>query len=128
MHLLPFRKSSCSLVFCILVLITVVPRGHAQDVERTENVAVIHSAAGLVRVEACSDSVIHIVAGPAASHPAKQIVPTVIQPCLDTNFAIGSDGSRVSVQTAKVKVEVDKQTGAVRFLTPGGDTILSEQA
>jgi len=128
MHLLPFQKSSCSLVFCILVLVTIVPRGHAQDVERTENGAVIHSAAGLVRVEACSDSVIHIVAGPAASHPAKQIVPTVIQPCLDTNFAIGSDGSRVSVQTAKVKVEVDKQTGAVRFLTPGGDTILSEQA
>src|ERR1700752_599506 len=126
MHLLPFRKSSCSSVFTILVLVMVVPRGHAQDLERTENGAVIHSAAGLVRVEACSDSVIHIVAGPAASHPAKQILPTVVQPCLGTKFAIGSDGSRVSVQTANVKGEVDKHTGSVRFLNPGGDTILSE--
>ena len=128
MHLLPFRKSSCSPVFTILVLVMVVPRGHAQDLERTENGAVIHSAAGLVRVEACSDSVIHIVAGPAASHPPKQIVPTVIQPCLDTNFAIDAEESRVSVKTAKLRVEVDKHTGAVRFLSLGGDTILSEQA
>ena len=128
MYFLPSRKLFCSLCFYLLVLVTIVHRIHAQDMERMDNGAVVHSAAGLVRVEICSDSVIHVVAGPAASHPSKQLVPTVIQPCSDTNFTIGSNGSRNSVQTTKVKVEVDKSTGAIRFLTAGGNTILCEQA
>lgn len=126
MHFSFFRKLFCPLGSCLLVLGAAALRTHAQDLERTDNGAVIHSASGLVRVEVCSDSVIHIVAGPAASHPAKQIVPVVIQPCANTKFTIRSDESRVSVQTTKVIVEVDKHTGAIRFLTAGGNPILAE--
>jgi alpha-D-xyloside xylohydrolase len=127
MYFLPFRKHFHWLSFCLMVFVTVFLRAHAQDLERTDNGAVIHSAAGLVRVEVCSDSVIHIVAGPAASHPEKPVVPTVIQPCSGAKFTASSDGLHESVVTTKVKVEVDKQTGAVRFLTAGGDLVLSEQ-
>src|SRR5438874_8954262 len=124
----PSRKLFRPLVFCLLVLLTAILRTPAQNLERTNNVAIIHSDTGLVRIEACSDSVIHVVAGPAASHPTKPIVPTVIQPCLNTKFTIGADGYRIRVQTTKIKVEVDKHTGAIQFLTAGRELILSEQA
>ena len=127
MCVLSFRKHFRSLGFCLLVFVTVVLRDHAQALERTDNGAIIHSAAGLVRVEVCSDSVIHIVAGPAASRPPKQIVPTVIQPCSGVKFTTASDGSRDTVQTTKVKIEVDKHTGAIRFLNDSGNSVLSEQ-
>ena len=127
MYFLHFRKPFHWHGFCLLVFVTAFLCAHAQDLERTGNGAVIHSAAGLVRVEVCSDSVIHIVAGPAASHPEKQLVPTVIQPCSSAKFTTSSDGPHDSVLTTKVKVEVDKQTGSVRFLTAGGNLVLSEQ-
>ena len=127
MYVLPFKKSLYWPGFCLLMFFTVFLVAQAQDVERTENGAVIRSAAGLVRVEVCSDSVIHIVAGPSASHPEKPVVPSVIQPCSGAKFSALSDGPRESVVTTKVRVEVDKQTGAVRFLTAGGDLVLSEQ-
>ncbi len=127
MYSFPLRKHFPWLVSCLLVFITVLFRAQAQDLERTENGAVIHSAAGIVRVEVCSDSVIHIVAGAAASHAEKPAVPTIIQPCSGAKFTASSDGTHESVVTSKVTVEVDKQTGAVRFLTVGGDLVLSEQ-
>jgi alpha-D-xyloside xylohydrolase len=127
MYFLPFRKPFQWLGFGLLVFVTVFLRAYAQDLERTDNGAVIHSAEGLVRVEVCSDSVIHIVAGPAASHPEKPVVPTVIQPCSGAKFTASSEGPHESLLTTKVKIEVDKQTGAVRFLTAGGDLVLSEQ-
>jgi alpha-D-xyloside xylohydrolase len=123
----PSRKLFRPLALCLLVMLTAVLPTPSQDLERTKNGAVIHSVAGPVRIEACSDSVIHVVAGPAASHPPQQMVPTVIQPCSNTKFTIGGDGSRHSVQTTKIRVEVDKHTGAIQFLTAGGDPILREQ-
>ena len=38
-----------------------------------------------------------------------------------------SDGSHLYLQTGKLKIEVSKDTGAVRFLEPGGETILGEE-
>ena len=127
MYFLPVGKQFRWLGVCLFVLVVPVLRDDAQAPDRAENGAVIHTAAGLVRVEVCSDSVIHIVAGPTANHPTKPIVPTVIRPCSGAKFTIASDALHESLVTARVKVEVDKQTGAVRFLTVGGDAILSEQ-
>ncbi|MFZ1014010.1 MAG: TIM-barrel domain-containing protein [Terracidiphilus sp.] len=127
MYLLLFRKSFCSLGLCLAVFLVAVFRIHAQSLEKTDHGAVIHSKRGMVRVEVCSDNVVHIVAGPTANHPIKQIVPTVIQSCSGEKFTTTSDGSRDSVQTANVKVEVDEATGAIRFFTASGDLILGEQ-
>lgn len=127
MYFLAFRKPFHWLGFCLLVFVAAFLRANAQDVERTDNGAVIHSTDGLVRVEVCSASVIHIVAGPAASHPEEPVVPTVIEPCSGAKFTASSDGTHENIVTTKVKVEVNKQTGAVRFLTAGGDLVLSEQ-
>jgi alpha-D-xyloside xylohydrolase len=127
MYVLPFKKSLYWLSFCLPMFFTVFLVSQAQDVERTENGAVIRSATGLVRVEVCSDSVVHIVAGPAATHLERPVVPTVIQTCSGAKFSALSDGPRESVVTTKVRVEVDKQTGAVRFLTSAGELVLSEQ-
>src|SRR5579871_5113491 len=127
MSFLPFKKPLSRLTFCLLVSAGVYFPARAQDLQPTRNGAVIHSAAGIVRVEVCSDSVIHIVAGPAAGQPEQAIVPAMIQPCSGVKFKVSSDGHSENILTSKVRVEVDKQTGAVRFLKTSGDVVLSEQ-
>ena len=127
MYFLSFRKRLRSLGFCLAPLVIIVLRNHAQALEQTDHGVVIHSARGYVRVEVCSDSVFHIVAGPTANHPKTPIVPAVNQSCSGAKFTTTFVGSHIQVATAKVKVEVDETTGTVRFFTAGGDPILAEQ-
>ncbi len=114
------------LAFVALFPAVAVYLGQAQDLNRQPNGAIVHSARGFVRVEVCSDSVIHIVAG-RTDTLTQPVVPAVIRPCTGAKFTTVSEGSRVQIQTDKLKVEVDKDTGSVKFLTRSGESVLSEQ-
>ena len=112
-----------SLAFLTAVVVNL---GHAQDQSGTHNGATVHSAHGFVRVEVCSDSVIHIVASSTAALP-QPVVPAVIRSCAGNQFTTSSDESHVFIHTDKLQVEVDKETGSVKFLTRTGEPVLSEQ-
>ncbi|MGA8669487.1 MAG: TIM-barrel domain-containing protein [Terracidiphilus sp.] len=98
----------------------------AEQIERTANGAIVRTAAGVVRVDVCSDAVVHILAN-ATGSSIESLVPTVVRPCAGAQFATSSDKSQVYLRTGKLKVEVARDTGAVRFLTSDGQTVLSEQ-
>ena len=98
----------------------------AEQIERTANGAIVRTATGVVRVEVCSERVVHIVAN-ATGSPINSLVPTIVRPCASAQFTSSSDASHLSLQTGKLKVDVSRDTGAVRFLTSDGQTILSEQ-
>ena len=98
----------------------------AEEIERTANGAMIRTAMGVVRIEVCSDVVVHILAS-ATSSSIKPLVPTIVRPCSGAQFSTTSDDSNVHLRTGKLEVDVARDTGAVRFLTSDGQTILSEQ-
>ena len=98
-----------------------------QTFERNTNGATLYSESGALRVSVCSDRIVHVVASPAREIPAA-IVPAVIGECNDSHFKIESNESKISVRTAALEVSVDRATGAVRFLSADGKTILSEPA
>jgi alpha-D-xyloside xylohydrolase len=101
-------------------------RGAAQTVEPLANGAIVHAANGIVHIEVCSVSVIHIFAS-ASPLPVTSLVPAVIRPCDGAKFTTSSDDLAFHIQTSELKIEIAKDTGSVRFLTSDGQTILSEQ-
>jgi alpha-D-xyloside xylohydrolase len=98
----------------------------AEQMGRTANGVTVQTARGVIRVEVCSERVVHILEN-ATSSAIKSLVPTVVRPCTGAQFATSSDATHLSVRTAKLRVEVARDTGAVRFLSLDGKTILSEQ-
>ena len=126
MHVLSFGKQFQPFGLGLLVFALGTSATCGQSAERTENGAVVHSKLGVVRVEACSDRVIHIVEG-LRSAPTKPVVPVVIRPCRGAKFVTTSDSARAILQTNALKVEIDEETGSVRFLTVGGQHVLDEQ-
>jgi alpha-D-xyloside xylohydrolase len=100
-------------------------RSGAQSIEQVDNGAIVHSGSGMVQVEICSESVIHILAS-AKPVPVKPIVPAVIRPCGGAKFTTLSDNSAFRIQTGKLKIEIAKDTGRVSFLTSDGSSILRE--
>ncbi|HKV78452.1 MAG TPA: TIM-barrel domain-containing protein [Candidatus Sulfotelmatobacter sp.] len=87
----------------------------------------LRSAAGTMRIEACGDRVIHVVASPTAEIPSPK-VPVVSQPCRASNVVVKVGKKDVKLSTAAVSVTVNAMTGAVSFLSKRGDAVLSEPA
>jgi alpha-D-xyloside xylohydrolase len=83
------------------------------------------TAAGAMRVEACGDRVVHVVASSTSEIPAPK-VPVVTQPCNAQNLQVASEKNDVKLSTGVVTVKVDRATGAVTFLTKEGRTVLAE--
>jgi alpha-D-xyloside xylohydrolase len=116
--------------FCAVVVVmgstTPSCHGAAEAFERIANGAIVRYPTGVVRVEVCSDRVVHIVSS-AALVSAKSSVPAVIRPCTGAVFTTSSDSSGVHILTGKLRIEVAADTGVVRFSTPDGQTILNEE-
>ena len=98
----------------------------AEEIEQTENGAIVRTATGVVRVELCSEGVVHILAN-ATGSSMKPLVPTIVRPCTGAQFTSSSDASHLYLRTRTLRVEVARDTGSIRFLTSDGETILSEQ-
>jgi len=98
----------------------------AQVIERSQDGVILHTPGGALHVAVCSEQVIHVVAGVTGEIPQSN-VPAVIRPCGGAPFSISSDRSTVSIKTNSLKVELNRATGSVRFLTLSGQPLLSEQ-
>lgn len=126
MYFLSRLELVCSFLLVLLACGAKGAQCQAHGVERTESGMVVHFPNGVVRIEMCSDSVIHIVAGRNAA-PTSTPVPTVVQPCSHATYTTSSDKSHLYLRTERLQVEVNRNTGSVRFLSAGGHPLLSER-
>ena len=85
----------------------------------------LQTVGGAMRIEACGDRVVHIVASRTSDIPTPN-VPIVAQPCRAKNVQVdvGKTGARVS--TPAITVTVDSASGAVSFFSKDGKTLLAE--
>ena len=83
------------------------------------------TTAGSMRIEACGDRIIHVVASPTAEIPTPK-VPVAAQPCRVGQVVVKVGTKEVQLTTTAVKVTVNATTGAVSFLSIDGKPILAE--
>ena len=115
-----------SLGFAFILCAAGPPHSLAQEVERTPSGVIVHASTGTVRIDVCSDSVLHVVAS-TRTVPKLSVVPSVVKPCSDSTFTSSLDNERAYVSTGRLKVEVNLDSGAIRFLTTDGQSVLNER-
>ena len=113
-------------VAAFIAVLTLPSLSDAQAIERSKDGVVLHSSSGILHVAVCSERVIHIVAS-ATDEISKPIVPIVIRPCGGAQFTVSSDATTMSIKTSALRVEIDRATDSVRFMTAAGLPVLSEQ-
>lgn len=96
-----------------------------QFFERNSTGVTLYSNGGAVQIDVCSDRIVHVIASPTPKIPPA-IVPTVIHLCRNSNFKVVSDKSTVAIRTAAFEISIDRETGALRFLSADGKSLLSE--
>jgi alpha-D-xyloside xylohydrolase len=101
------------------------PKFAIKESHRDSSGVTFRTAAGTLRIEACGDRVIHVVASPNSEIPDAK-VPIVTQPCRASNFQVKIGKSETKLSTASITVAVDAASGALRFLSSDGRVVLAE--
>jgi alpha-D-xyloside xylohydrolase len=81
---------------------------------------------GLLRLDVCDERTIHVVCSPAVEGPVSKVDFVVNKKWAPTNFDWKEEPTRYLLSTSKVKVSVNRATGAVAFLDADGKTVLQE--
>lgn len=126
MSFVSFARHIRDCAFVLPIFIVLTPLSSSQGIDRIANGVVVHSSHGVVRLEVCSASVIHVVVSQSGSvdRPA---VPAVIEACEGAKFSVSSAGTRTEIATEKIKAAIDENTGEVSFSTLDGRALLAEQ-
>lgn len=80
---------------------------------------------GALRLQALSPRIVHVTYSPTGTFPAPR-VPVVIGRFTPTPFRLIASAQAVTLATGLMRAQVDRKTGAVRFLDAGGRAFLSE--
>ncbi len=127
---MPSRLMNITLIAAVLTLLGPANSPCApstiQPFERSTDGVVLHSSSGTLHVAVCSERIIHIV-GSVSDEISKPLVPIVIRACGGAPFTVSSDGTTISIMTSALRVEIDRATDSVRFLTATGQPLLNEQ-
>ena len=100
-------------------------RFSVQEVHEDSNGVTLTTIAGLMRIEACGDRVIHVVVSSTAELP-NPTVPVVTKPCRGESLKVVVGKKEVVLRTPAVTVHVNRTTGALTFLTKDGESVLAE--
>jgi alpha-D-xyloside xylohydrolase len=87
----------------------------------------IITSQGLMRIEVCTDRIIHVLVTPERSFP-KQLLTTVPKVWNPVPYSLKTDGEQLLLSTNVLTVEIARNTGAVTFLSQDGKPLLQEAA
>ncbi|MGA2854309.1 MAG: TIM-barrel domain-containing protein, partial [Verrucomicrobiota bacterium] len=83
---------------------------------------------GKMKLTVCSDSIVRVMYSPAATLPAGQDFVVTNHSWKKASFKVADSNGKLTLTTGKLKVAVDKATGAVSFFDAAGNLLLAEPA
>jgi len=83
---------------------------------------------GNMKLTVCSDSIVRVMYSPTATLPAGQDFVVTNHSWKKTSFKVADSTGELTLTTGKLKVAVDKATGAVAFYDGAGNRLLAEPA
>ena len=104
------------------------PPNPAVSFEKQANGVEIHQKAGVLRLEVDAPDVIHVTYSPLDAgppdHPSDHVVVKDNWP--GTTFDVTSDDKAITLTTAKVKVAIERESGAIHYFAASGKPLTTE--
>src|SRR5664279_849262 len=103
------------------------PRNPIVTVQPQTDGAILTMKTGTLRLQVCSDSIVHVLYSPTSSFPARRTDPVIIKTSWPaTKFTMQTDDDSVTLTTAQVKVVVARQDGAITYRDLSGKQLVQE--
>jgi alpha-D-xyloside xylohydrolase len=122
-----FLASLFNALFC-------APAAHAQwtamnpvrQVQQQADGVLFSMGTGTLKVQVCSDSVIHVIYSPTASFAKPTDLVVIKEHWPAAQWTMQSTNDAVTLTTSLLKVSVTRKDGAVAYAEVSGDTLLEE--
>jgi alpha-D-xyloside xylohydrolase len=99
-----------------------------QSVRTDSDGVVLTMSSGKMKLTVCSDSIVRVMYSPTTTLPAGQDFAVTNHSWPAASFRVADANGTVTVATRKLKIAVDKATGAVAFYDASGRRLLAEPA
>ncbi len=126
-----FLSHCCPLLVFILAMVSPAPAQWAPPnpvagIQQQADGVLFTMKSGVLKVQICSDSVVHVLYSPTASFPSR-FDPVVIKKSWPaTPWTIQSSDEEVALLTSKMKVIVTRNDGAITYRDPAGKQLMQE--
>jgi alpha-D-xyloside xylohydrolase len=117
------RVHSAILLACFGIPALAAP---SANMERVADGMVLHRPSGELRIQVVSDTVVRVAFAPSAAFFSRASIMRVPPPPSTTPFSITSAPADFILATAKLRVLVNRETGAVAFADAAGHPLLTE--
>jgi alpha-D-xyloside xylohydrolase len=102
------------------------PRNPITDILQQRDGVLFTQRSGFLKVQICSDSVVHVLYSPTSSFPTR-FDPVVIQKSWpEVKWALQTGDEDVTLSTARIKVVVSRQDGAITYRDLAGNQLVQE--
>ncbi len=128
-------KQACSLLFATVSLFVLsmgmsraqwVPANSVSGVEKYSDGLLFNMGTAKLKVQICSDDVIHVVYSPAWPPPARPEYVITKTDWAPVHWSTETNEKEISLATAHLKVTVDRAQGTVTYAQLNGPNLLSE--
>ena len=123
-------QSSCLLVVCICFSLMAQaqwsPMNPVKKVQQESDGATFTMGSGTLRLQVCSDSVIHVLYSPTASFPKKTEFVVTKDKWPTSKFTMQSSDESVTLSTSLLKITVTKKDGAIAYADASGSPLVQE--
>jgi len=114
-------------LFNAVTALTAAPIPVQSFKKEADGVACIMSP-GKLKLTVCSDSIVRVMYSPGTTLPAGQDFVVTNRSWPKTSFKVGEANGKVTLSTKKLRVTVDKATGALAFFDAAGNPLANEPA
>ena len=125
------RTKRCAILFSMLLLAATAdaqwnPLNPVTGVRQQSDGVLLTMQSGVLRVQVCTDSIIRVVYSPTSSFPDRPGYVVIKTRWPATQWTMQSTETDVTLVTARVKVAVTRQDGAILFTDLDGRRLFQE--
>jgi alpha-D-xyloside xylohydrolase len=123
--MLSLRSRSALCFFVLALAVAVNGQSPVTDTHADGSGVLVQTGTGKIKIEACGDRVIHVVASPSATIPPAK-VPVVKEACNGNSLRVISAKGEIKVRTNAVELRINPTTAAISYWTTSGQLLLAE--
>jgi alpha-D-xyloside xylohydrolase len=102
------------------------PMNSVKRVEPEADGAVFAMGTGTLKLQLCSDSILHVLYSPTASFPKPTDLVVIKQSWPSAKFTMESTGDAIILSTSRLKISVARKDGAITYAEANGAPLVEE--
>ena len=103
-----------------------IPLNPVVGVQKQSDGAVFQMQSGVLRLQVCTDSIVRVRYSPTAAIPEKTDYVVTRKSWPAAPFTFDDAGGAVTISTARLKISITKEDGAVAYMDAAGKALLQE--